>query len=105
MKKKNFKFHPRCKKLQILQLGFADDLLLLYKGELKSVKLLIQHFQHFSQMSGLVANVKKSSVYFGGVQQNILHAIHFNKGEMRFRYFRIPKYKKATYCAIQTSSR
>lgn len=72
---KSFKFHPRCKKLQILQLGFADDLLLFFKGELKSITMLIQCFQHFSQVSGLVANIEKSSVYFGGVQQEVQQSI------------------------------
>ncbi|XP_060178666.1 uncharacterized protein LOC132608897 [Lycium barbarum] len=61
-----FLFHPRCKKLQVIQLGFADDLLLFCKGELQSVQLLFQSFQRFSSSSGLVANIDKSSIYFGG---------------------------------------
>ncbi|XP_070050304.1 uncharacterized protein [Nicotiana tomentosiformis] len=36
----SFKFHLRCKKLQIIQLGFANDLLLFCKGELESVFVL-----------------------------------------------------------------
>ncbi|XP_019240181.1 PREDICTED: uncharacterized protein LOC109220175 [Nicotiana attenuata] len=68
---KKFKFHPRCKRMQIIQLGFADDLLLFCNGELESITILMQCFQKFSQVSGLSANTEKSSVYFGGVPQEI----------------------------------
>ncbi|KAG5605120.1 hypothetical protein H5410_026612, partial [Solanum commersonii] len=34
--KSNFKFHPRCHKLQIIQLNFVDDLLLFSIGYIRS---------------------------------------------------------------------
>nr|XP_016449466.1 PREDICTED: uncharacterized protein LOC107774455 [Nicotiana tabacum] len=82
--KSELKYHPRCKKLQEVQLGFADDLLLFCRGDLSSVKCLFACFQQFSQASGLVANVSKSSLYFGGVntteQQQIIDLMGFSKG-------------------------
>ncbi|XP_075100086.1 uncharacterized protein LOC142176401 [Nicotiana tabacum] len=49
---KNFKFHPRCAKLNLIQLEFADDLLLFCKGEEKSVVEIHNQFQRFSKASG-----------------------------------------------------
>lgn len=64
-----FQFHPRCKKQKIMQLSFADDFLFFCKGDIQSVKCLYDCFKQFSEASGLVENIEKSNVYFGGVQQ------------------------------------
>uniref|UniRef100_A0A0V0IYZ4 Putative ovule protein n=1 Tax=Solanum chacoense TaxID=4108 RepID=A0A0V0IYZ4_SOLCH len=89
-----FKFHPRCHKQQIIQLSFADDLLLFCRGDVQSTVLLYECFQQFSQVSGLIANQAKSCVYFGGVskqeQQLILQHTGFTKGNLPFRYLGVP---------------
>ncbi|XP_059315750.1 uncharacterized protein LOC132066458 [Lycium ferocissimum] len=64
---KAFKFHPKCARLGITHLSFADDLLLFSRGDLNSIAALHKAFFTFSQASGLQANLNKSSVYFGGV--------------------------------------
>ncbi|XP_020254117.1 uncharacterized protein LOC109831192 [Asparagus officinalis] len=56
---RNFKFHPKCKKLQISHLIFADDLLLFAKGETYSVHKLYQCFKTFGEVSGLEANTDR----------------------------------------------
>lgn len=33
-KNSRFKYHPKCAKTKIILLGFADDFLLFYKGDL-----------------------------------------------------------------------
>ncbi|XP_015166936.1 uncharacterized protein [Solanum tuberosum] len=67
-KNPDFHYHPRCKKQNIVQLSFADDLLMFCRG--------------------LVANEEKSSVYFGGVnkqqQEEILQELQYVKGELPF---------------------
>lgn len=63
----DFNFHPRCQKVGVIHLCFADDLLLFSRGDLTSVKLLHGVFQDFSAVSGLRANLGKSQVYFGGM--------------------------------------
>nr|XP_009789230.1 PREDICTED: uncharacterized protein LOC104236881 [Nicotiana sylvestris] len=71
---KQFHFHPKCKKLGITHLSFADDLLLFSRGDNQSVAMLKQCFDQFSTASGLKSNLNKSSVYFGRVckvDQNI----------------------------------
>ncbi|KAH0724700.1 hypothetical protein KY284_000565 [Solanum tuberosum] len=85
-----FKFHPRCHKQHIIQLNFADDLLVFSKGDLASATKLYECFQEFSSVSGLKANQAKSCIYFGGVlettQQEILHQTGFTRGVLPFRY-------------------
>jgi len=66
-----FHYHPRCKRQKIIQLSFADDLLMFCRGDIKSVSYLHKCFMQFSEASELVANVDKSSVYFGGIKQPV----------------------------------
>lgn len=40
----DFNYHPKCAKLHIVQLGFADDLLLFCRGDLVSVGKLFNCF-------------------------------------------------------------
>ncbi|OIT04879.1 hypothetical protein A4A49_65310, partial [Nicotiana attenuata] len=69
----NFNYHPKCAKMNIVQLSFADDLLLFRRGDTISIQLLYQCFQEFSKASGLVSNTSKSSVFFGGVSEDTEH--------------------------------
>ncbi|XP_070019827.1 secreted RxLR effector protein 78-like [Nicotiana sylvestris] len=71
----NFNYHPKCAKMKIVQLSFADDLLLFCRGDTISVQLLYQCFQEFSKASGLVANTNKSSIFFGGVSESTEYEI------------------------------
>lgn len=59
-KQLGFSFHPRCKSLPINHLCFADDVILFYKGDYRSVHLMLQGTQLFAATSGLKANPKKS---------------------------------------------
>lgn len=70
-----FNYHPRCEKLGIIQLGFADDLLMFCRGDVVSASLLFDYFQQFSKASGLIANINKSSIYFGGVTDHVKNEI------------------------------
>nr|XP_016455852.1 PREDICTED: uncharacterized protein LOC107779870 [Nicotiana tabacum] len=75
----NFNYHPRCEKMQIVQLGFADDLLLLCRGD---ADFYMTHFKASPMFQ--VINKNKSYIFFGGVnesnQQIILQRLGFNKG-------------------------
>ncbi|XP_019242001.1 PREDICTED: uncharacterized protein LOC109229805 [Nicotiana attenuata] len=91
---KEFRFHPRCAKVRLIQLGFADDLLLFCKGDVQSVMALHKQFQIFFTASGLVANTSKSSVYFGGVDSRtrlkIMEVLGYTKGDLPFGYLGVP---------------
>ncbi|KAH0722573.1 hypothetical protein KY290_005225 [Solanum tuberosum] len=91
---REFKFHPRCGKLGINHMCFADDLLLFSRGDVASITMIQQCFNEFSKSSGLLANLGKSSVYFGGIslveEVNILTRLGFSHGEFPFKYLGIP---------------
>lgn len=63
----NFNYHPRCEKLSITHVMFADDLLMVARGDKDSVRLMFDAFYKFSKASGLSANLDKSNIYLGGV--------------------------------------
>ena len=66
-----FKFHPRCKRLFITKIIFADDNILFPRGDIPFVSSLMQIFNLFSQATGLYVQPTKCHVYFGGVQQRV----------------------------------
>ncbi|XP_020258575.1 uncharacterized protein LOC109834980 [Asparagus officinalis] len=99
---RDFKYHPKCSKLKITHLIFADDLLLFSYGDLNSVQKILQIFQKFSKISGLEANQDKCSIYFGGVDDtvkgNIMHLLNFSEGTLPIRYLGVPLIcKRLTY--------
>ncbi|XP_062114518.1 uncharacterized protein LOC133825618 [Humulus lupulus] len=63
----DFKFHPLCKSLKIINLFFADDLIIFCKANKGSVQRVKPIFEDFCSSTGLKANQSKSQVYFGGV--------------------------------------
>ena len=89
-----FKFHPRCKKLGITNISFADDIILFARGDTASVCNLMQVFNLFSQATGLYVQPSKFHVYFGGVQQRIKQEIiqltGFGEGSIPFKYLGVP---------------
>lgn len=46
-KSPNFKYHPRCAKMQLIQLSFADDLLLFSKGDITFVRRYMRASRYF----------------------------------------------------------
>ncbi|XP_058746559.1 uncharacterized protein LOC131619487 [Vicia villosa] len=63
----DFKFHPKCGKLGIVNICFADDLMLFTRGDKISGTLLMSIFKDFSAATGLRATPTKCKVHFGGV--------------------------------------
>ncbi|KAF1884109.1 hypothetical protein Lal_00046395 [Lupinus albus] len=62
----NFNFHPKCEKLGIINLCFADDLLLFGRGDKIFEELLMDKFKEFSDSTSLLASNIRCKVYFGG---------------------------------------
>ncbi|XP_060182130.1 secreted RxLR effector protein 78-like [Lycium barbarum] len=50
-----FKHHPRCSKLNITHMCFADDMLFFARGDQSSVSALHNYFNKFFAASGLTA--------------------------------------------------
>lgn len=103
---KSFRFHPKCAKLGITHLSFADDLILFVRGDQSSIDAMQKCFNLFSMASGLQANLDKSSLYFGGVnmitQNIILQQFGYSLGELPFKYLGVPlSTKKLTILQCQ----
>jgi hypothetical protein len=89
-----FRFHPKCKLHGISHLAFADDFLLLSRGDSSSVQCLLRQLSLFGKTSGLDINPQKSSIFFGGVgaaqKQAILSMSGFSEGSFPFTYLGVP---------------
>ena len=85
----DFNFHPKCSKLKLSHLAFADDLMLFSRGDIPSISIIFDCLKDFEGKSGLQANALKSYVFSAGVEglefQSILDLTCFPKGVMPFR--------------------
>jgi hypothetical protein len=85
-----FRFHPKCGAQVISYLAFADDIILLSRGDRQSVSYFYQQLISFGHISRLVINREKSSIYFGRVREQIKHVIlqdtGFVEGSFPFQY-------------------
>ncbi|XP_070025730.1 uncharacterized protein [Nicotiana sylvestris] len=67
----DFRFHPMCKEIKLTHLIFADDLMIFCKGNTSSVNRVTEALDHFSKVSGLIANMEKSNIFVAGVEDEI----------------------------------
>ena len=98
----NFNYHPKCEKLHISHVMFADDLLMFARGDKESIRLLLEAFHKFSASSGLTANLDKSNLYLSRVNstevQEILDMAQIPIGDLPFKYLGVPlTSRKLTY--------
>ncbi|XP_062074810.1 uncharacterized protein LOC133778804 [Humulus lupulus] len=103
----DFRFHPLCKSLKIINLCFADGLIIFYKANRGSGQCVKKIFDDFCSSTGLKANLSKSQVYFGGVlnanKVNLLQVLQFEEGTFPFKYLGVPmrpKKWKAADCGV-----
>lgn len=89
----DFNFHPKCKPLGITYLAYADDLLLLSRGDAGSVSMLMTCLNAYSETAGLCANNLKSNIFLAGVSDTVknelLQITGFQIGGLPFRYLGI----------------
>ncbi|XP_074266782.1 uncharacterized protein LOC141590068 [Silene latifolia] len=89
-----FSFHPKCVKINLTHLIFADDLLVFTRGDLPSIQAVDVCLDMFASFSGLRVNPLKSNLYFGGVSPQIksliLAATGYVEGAFPVRYLGIP---------------
>ncbi|KAM6569804.1 hypothetical protein CsatB_017789 [Cannabis sativa] len=106
-KKKGFRFHPLCKSLGLVNLCFADDLIIFCKGNNKFVQLVKEAFLLFSDATGLVANKAKSTVSFGDIsttcKQRLANILQMEEGSFPLKYLGVnlrPTKWRAADCGI-----
>nr|GEV67078.1 hypothetical protein [Tanacetum cinerariifolium] len=90
----SFRFHKQCEELNIINLCFADDLFLFSRGDLDSVKVIMESLDEFKLVSGLVPSIPKSTVYFCNVASHvklaILNIMPFAEGILPVQYLGVP---------------
>nr|XP_043625440.1 uncharacterized protein LOC122596860 [Erigeron canadensis] len=91
---KDYKYYFGCKELNLSHICFVDDLLVLCKGDLGSVKVVKKPLEEFSSVSGLVPNLGKSTIFFGSIaereRQDLLQILPFKCGKLPVRYLGVP---------------
>ena len=58
-----FSFHPKCKRINLNHLSFADDLLIFTKGNVESIVGVQNVMQQFYIFSGLKLNCSKCDLF------------------------------------------
>ncbi|XP_039007851.1 uncharacterized protein LOC120135691 [Hibiscus syriacus] len=72
-----FGYHPKCKKIGLTHLSFADDLLIFCKGNIEYVGGVISVLDQFYEIYGLKLNAAKCELYTSGISiRNLDHSLH-----------------------------
>ncbi|KAL2246937.1 UNVERIFIED_CONTAM: hypothetical protein Sindi_2546000 [Sesamum indicum] len=89
-----FTYHWKCESSKVFQMGFADDLLLLCKADLDSIRVFKEGLDWFAELSGLRLNVQKSHLIISRSAQNLkdqmLDFLGFHEGHLPMRYLGLP---------------
>ena len=99
------KSHWRCGKNRIVNLYFADNLMVFCKGHVPSVQLIKTGLIEFQSLSGLALNPQKSRGFFSrcddSLRNDILRITQFQEGHVPVKYLGvrlIPTRLKAIDC-------
>lgn len=94
LKDPDFNYHSKCEKLNITCLSFVDDLLLFARGNVKSIKVLMEKFYSFSKSTRQKINPSMCHIYFSVVDDDTKEYIKkltsFKEGTLPFRYLGAP---------------
>lgn len=89
-----FGYHPSCKKIGLTHLSFADDLMVLSDGKIRSMDGIAAVFDEFAKRSGLRISMEKSTIYLAGAptthQQSLITNYPFAIGTLPVRYLGLP---------------
>lgn len=68
---REFGYHPLCKNLSLTHLSFADDMMILTDGEIRSMEGITKILDLFASWSGLKISMEKTTMYLAGVSQRV----------------------------------
>ena len=92
--RQGFKFHPRCKDINLTHLCFADDMFLFSRGTRSSVQVFMDELNKFACFSGLQVNKQKSAIFLAGVsdevKNDLLNTTGFCLGRFPIKYLVVP---------------
>lgn len=90
----DFPYHPKCERIQLTNLRFADDLLMFARAYPSSFEKMKEAFHNFFRASGLEASNERSCIYFSGVTKEeasrLARSIQMHIGTLPFRYLGVP---------------
>ncbi|GJZ70565.1 RNA-directed DNA polymerase, eukaryota, reverse transcriptase zinc-binding domain protein [Tanacetum coccineum] len=90
----DYGYHFGCKDLKLSHLCFADDLLVLCKGNKESVEVVKKSLEEFSEVSGLNPNLSKSIIFFGSIKDrdkiHLLEILLFKCAKLPVKYLGLP---------------
>ncbi|XP_039042882.1 uncharacterized protein LOC120181927 [Hibiscus syriacus] len=93
-KKGIFRYHPKCKRVSLTHLCFADDLLVFCHGSLDSVLGVLSTLEAFYDLSGLRLNAQKTELFACGLTDPVLQLIQsgtgFKVGMLLVKYLGVP---------------
>lgn len=82
-----FRYHPKCKRLNLTHLSFADDHLVFVRGDVDSIVGVRNLLDLFYRMSGLKVNEAKTEIYGSGMSREVIEelkmATDFKEGCLR----------------------
>ncbi|XP_031377829.1 uncharacterized protein LOC116193097 isoform X2 [Punica granatum] len=86
--------HPLCSKIHLTHLGFAYDLVIFLKGDVDSLKVVMNIFDSFYEISSLKLNPSKSELFCAGMDevkvQEISSINGFKRGTFPVKYLGVP---------------
>lgn len=90
----DYNYHPKCEKLRIINLSFADDLLLFSRGDYISIQMVLGKLETVLASTGLSVNKAKCRIFTCGIEsdeeEKILEVAGFEKGSLPFKYLEVP---------------
>ncbi|KAL9677830.1 hypothetical protein QQ045_015666 [Rhodiola kirilowii] len=98
-KKQGFYHHPKCHRVDLKHLIFADDLFLFSSGRCSSVAVLKEALGKFLQCSGLEVNSDKSQLFLAGMSEVnkrwVESLLSCTGSELPVRYLGVPLTSKS----------
>ncbi|GKD06675.1 RNA-directed DNA polymerase, eukaryota, reverse transcriptase zinc-binding domain protein [Tanacetum coccineum] len=89
----DFRYHHKCKELQLVNLCFVDDLMIFCDGDSVYIGIIKDALNEFSDVSGLFPNLNKSFIFFGSMnnveKQRIMEVMQFQEGTLPTKYLRV----------------
>ncbi|KAL0292831.1 UNVERIFIED_CONTAM: hypothetical protein Sradi_6970500 [Sesamum radiatum] len=88
-----FQYHWKCRELGIVNLCFADDVLIFCSGTVDSVSTIRDALAEFAALSGLEVNPGKSQIILSrsvSCRQQILETLGFQEGSLPLKYLGVP---------------
>lgn len=96
-----FRFHPKCDKLRLTHVCFADDLILFCRGDMGSLMCIKKKLEIFLQASGLAVNLQKNEVFLAGVHPDaaasMVQEMGMVRGTLPVRYLGVPLHGRSLH--------